>query len=280
MNFDYVKDFGLKPARAYVKRKSTQRIILHHTSGGASETVQGIHAYHISRGHAGIDYNICVLKDGTVVWGRGLDYAGGSVNNSAAASRGYNDTSVAIVALGDFERNQMPAAQKEALKRVVRDVAQHYGITEIIRHKDVANTDCPGKFYPFDEIKSYALEKEEAMPNRTEVEAYVDRLYRKVLDREPDAEGRAHHVSALMDRRITPAQTGYGFYFSAEELKKREVNEEFVKELYRGLLGREADASGLEYWLKGSYKDMSRVDLFNAFAASAEFQAVEKKMGF
>lgn len=123
-------------------------------------------------------------------------------------------------------------------------------------------------------------EQEEARPNRTEVEIYVDRLYRKVLDREPDAEGRAHHVSALVDRRITPAQTGYGFYFSAEELKKREVNEEFVKELYRGLLGREADASGLEYWLKGSYKDMSRVDLFNAFVASAEFQAVEKKMGF
>jgi len=280
MNFDYVKDFGLKPARAYVKRKSTQRIILHHTSGGASETVQGIHAYHISRGHAGIDYNICVLKDGTACWGRGLDYAGGSVNNSAAASRGYNDTSVAIVALGDFERSQMPAVQKEALKRVVRDVAQHYGITEIIRHKDVANTDCPGKFYPFDEIKSYALEKGEAMPNRTEVEAYVDRLYRKVLDREPDAAGRTYHINELMNRRITPAQTGYNFYFSSEELKTREANGEFIDELYRGLLGREADEVGRKRWLNHIYKDMSRVDLFNAFAASAEFKAVEKKMGF
>ena len=118
------------------------------------------------------------------------------------------------------------------------------------------------------------------MPNRTEVETYVDRLYRKVLDREPDAAGRTYHINELMNRRITPAQTGYSFYFGKEELKKREVNEEFVKELFRGLLGREADASGLEYWLRGIYKNMSRVDLFNAFAASAEFKAVEKQMGF
>ena len=68
-----------------------------------------------------------------------------------------NDNSVAIVALGDFEHNQMPDAQKEGLKRITRDVAQHYGITEIIRHKDVSDTDCPGQYYPFDEIKAYAL---------------------------------------------------------------------------------------------------------------------------
>jgi len=123
-------------------------------------------------------------------------------------------------------------------------------------------------------------EKEEAMPNRTEVEAYVDRLYRKVLDREPDAAGRTYHINELMNRRITPAKAAYSFYFSTEELKKREVNEKFVKELFRGLLGREADITGLQYWLNGIYKDMSRVDLFNAFAASAEFKAVEKKMGF
>ena len=32
--------------------------------------------------------------------------------------------------------------------------------------------------------------------------------------------------------------------------------------------------------MKRIYKDMSREALFDAFAASAEFQAVEKKMGF
>ena len=156
-DFSYVKDYGLKFSEALTPRKKTVRIIEHHTSGGPGETVQGIHAYHLSKLHKGIDYNFCVLSDGTVVKGRGLEYCGGSVDNSAPRSKGMNNDSVAIVALGDFEHNQMPEAQKEGLKRITRDVAQYYNITEIIKHKDVKDTDCPGKFFPFDEIKAYAL---------------------------------------------------------------------------------------------------------------------------
>lgn len=280
--FEYVEDYGLKFSGALTPRKKTVRIIEHHTSGGPGETVQGIHAYHLGNGHKGIDYNFCVLADGTVVRGRGLEYCGGSVNNSAPRSKGMNNDSVAVAALGDFEHNEMPAAQKEGLKRITRDVARYYGIAEIIRHKDVSDTDCPGRYFPFDEIKAYALGREEPkpMPNRTEVEAYVDRLYRKVLDREPDAAGRTYHINELMNRRTAPAQTGYSFYFGTEEMKTREANEEFVCELYRGLLGREADAAGKENWLKRIYKDMSREALFHAFVASAEFKAVEKQMGF
>ena len=158
--FEYVKDYGLKPARAYTKRTQTQRILLHMTGGGVSETVLGIHAYHISKGHKGIDYNICVERDGTVVWGRGLEYCGGSVNNSNARTKGMNDTSVAIVALGDFEHEKMCSAQLEGLKRIVRDVAKYYGITEIKGHYEVAGrdyTDCPGKYFPLDAIRSYAV---------------------------------------------------------------------------------------------------------------------------
>lgn len=277
--FEYVKDVGLKFKRPLTRRKQTTMVILHHVEG--EMTVQDIHNMHnndTSKGYNGIAYNAYVDLDGTTYWGRGLEYQGGGT----LSSLGLNPIAFQIVANGNFNKRTMPEAQKKAIIRLVRDVCSYYGITNIKGHREVGDTDCPGRNYPLDEIRSAALKKEEPMKpvNQKAVEEYVDRLYRKVLDREPDAEGRAHHVSALMDRRITPAQTGYGFYFSAEELKKREVNEEFVKELYRGLLGREADASGLEYWLKGSYKDMSRVDLFNAFAASAEFQAVEKKMGF
>lgn len=155
--FEYVQDYGLKFNGALVPRKKTVRIIEHHTSGGPEETVQGIHAFHLGNKHKGIDYNFCVLADGTVVKGRGLEYCGGSVNNSAPESKGMNDDSVAIAALGDFEHNQMPEAQKEGAKRITKDVAQYYGITEIIKHKDVSDTDCPGRYYPFDEIKAYAL---------------------------------------------------------------------------------------------------------------------------
>ena len=167
-DFGYVKDLGLKPARAYSKRKRTDRLLLHHF--GSNSTLEAVHAYHIGRGHAGIDYNIAVLADGTVAWGRGLEYCGGSVNNSNAKTRGYNDTSIAIAVQGDIEHNVMPQIQKDALFRVVRDVVQHYGFThadQILGHDEAAGpgyTDCPGKLYPLQEIKEYALGQMEAVP--------------------------------------------------------------------------------------------------------------------
>lgn len=157
--FEYVKDYGLRFNGALVPRKATRRIILHHSEGGDAETVPGIHAYHLSRKHKGIDYNICVERDGTVAWGRGLEYCGGSVNNTNAPTRGMNDDSVAIVALGNFEANQMPDVQKEALKKVTRDVAQYYGIREIKGHNEVAGRDyttCPGQYFPLEEVRAYA----------------------------------------------------------------------------------------------------------------------------
>ncbi|MEG2189421.1 MAG: N-acetylmuramoyl-L-alanine amidase [Christensenella sp.] len=153
-----INDYGLQFKGALVPRKSTVRIILHHTEGGDAETVQGIHAYHLSRGHKGIDYNICVERDGTVSNGRGMEYCGGSVNNSNAATRGMNDDSVAIAALGNFEQNEMPEVQKEALKRIAREVAACYGTTEVVGHNEVAGRDyttCPGKYFPIDEIRDY-----------------------------------------------------------------------------------------------------------------------------
>lgn len=167
-DFSYVKDCGLKPARAYTKRKRTDRILLHHF--GSSSTLEGAHSYHIGRGHAGIDYNIVVLADGTAVWGRGLDFCGGSVNNSNAKTKGYNDTSIAIAVQGDIEHHVMPQAQKDALFRIVRDVAQYYGFTradQIVGHDEAAGpgyTDCPGRLYPLKEIKEYALGKSAAVP--------------------------------------------------------------------------------------------------------------------
>ena len=158
--FEYVKDYGLEPQKAYTDRKETQRILLHMTGGGEAETVQSIHAYHISKGHKGIDYNVCVLKDGTVVWGRGLTACGGSVNNSNAETKGMNDTSVAIAAMGDFEHERMNGVQEAALKRVVRDVAQYYGIREILSHSEAAGagyTDCPGRYFPLNAVREDAL---------------------------------------------------------------------------------------------------------------------------
>lgn len=168
--FEYVIDLGLKPKRPYAKRGKTNLIILHHASGKTPKTkaeeeqlVRDYHQMHINKGNRGIDYNFLVGPLGNVYKGRGLEFEGGHVLNSGK-SAGMNARSIGICALGDLEKNQMPAAQKEALKRLTRDVARHYDITDIIPHKAVKNTDCPGKNYPLAEIKAYALDAGEAVP--------------------------------------------------------------------------------------------------------------------
>lgn len=51
----------------------------------------------------------------------------------------------------------MPEAQKNAFIKFARDVVKTYGITEIKGHREVGDTDCPGKYFPLDEIRNAIL---------------------------------------------------------------------------------------------------------------------------
>lgn len=276
---EYVKDAGLKFKRPLTRRTQTTMVILHHVEG--EMTVQDIHKMHnndTSKGYNGIAYNAYIDLDGTTYWGRGLEYQGGGT----LSSLGLNPIAFQIVANGNFNVRSMPEAQKEAIIRLTRDVCNYYGITNIKGHREVGDTDCPGRNYPLDEIRNAALQKEEPMKpvNQKAAEEFIGNLYWNVLGREADRSGWDEWVSALLERRMTPEQVAYNFYFSDEEMKQKDANEDFIQELYRGLIGRDADADGLEYWSKGSYKDMSREDLFYAFVRSSEFLPIKEKMGF
>lgn len=128
--------------------KELAYIVLHHTAASANQTVEEIHSYHIGKGWLGIGYNIIVDKNGNIYWGRGMDYIGAHV-------KGYNDVSIGICAIGNFETGTMPEVQKASVKRVIKEVLKYYpSITQIVGHKDLAATSCPGKNYPLAEMKS------------------------------------------------------------------------------------------------------------------------------
>ncbi|WP_197408930.1 N-acetylmuramoyl-L-alanine amidase, partial [Christensenella hongkongensis] len=185
--FDYVKDAGLKFKRPLTKREQTTMIILHYVGG--EMTVQAIHDMHNNdkkSNYNGIAYNAYVDLDGTIYWGRGLEYQGGGT----LSSLGLNPIAFQIVANGNFNRRTMPEAQKNAIIRLARDVAEYYGITNIKGHREVGDTDCPGRNYPLDEIRNAILAKEEqAMPDDFQVRNFVNRMYVNVLDRTPDRQG-------------------------------------------------------------------------------------------
>lgn len=126
-------------------RSKTEKLVLHHAAA-LKCSVEDIHRWHKGNGWAGIGYQFLVRKNGEIHEGR-------PINTVGAHAYGFNDESIGICFEGNFEKEKMPKAQKEAGKWLVAYVRQLYPtITEVVGHRDLMATACPGKNFPFDEI--------------------------------------------------------------------------------------------------------------------------------
>lgn len=94
-------------------------------------------------------------------------------------------------------------------------------------------------------------------------DAWLGRLYRALLDREPDASGLAYW-RAQMDAGMLPYQVTAFFYSSAESREGR------VESLYRRILGREPEAGGLEFWAEQLHQ-IDDIRLAVELATSGEY---------
>ena len=135
---------GLNP------RTETNYIVLHHADA-VGIGPQDVHRWHLNNGWAGIGYNFFVAQDGTVYRGRPVEVAG-------AHCYGFNSQSVGICAEGDYEASgPMPDPQKVAIVELIRELLVMYPQAQIVGHRDLSATACPGANYPFDEIVSLAM---------------------------------------------------------------------------------------------------------------------------
>lgn len=126
------------------KRKNTNKIILHHAAAEHC-TADDIDRWHKQNGWSKIGYHFFVDKNGNIYRGREEDTVG-------AHASGSNSDSIGICAEGNYDYETMPEAQKNSLIWLVNYLKNKYGITKVIGHRDVNNTSCPGKNYPFNEI--------------------------------------------------------------------------------------------------------------------------------
>ena len=125
-----------------VDRPATTRIVIHHTAGPADQSVESIHNYHKrERGWLGIGYNVIQTEDGQWHAGRGLDKQG-------AHATGYNDTSIGISLIGNFEATDLPDHRWDSLVRMCRYLMDRYGLVseDVVGHGELpgASTACPG----------------------------------------------------------------------------------------------------------------------------------------
>jgi len=103
---------------------------------------------------------------------------------------------------------------------------------------------------------------------------FVHELYRCVLDREPDQKGFDDNLNALTSGRISARGLARAFYQSPEFKKKNLNNDQYVRQLYKGLLGRYPDTEGYNNWMAwlnrgdGDYRDF----VLEQFLNSPEFE--------
>lgn len=149
------KDVNAKPKIIEVKYKWAQplnynfkptMIVYHHTAED-NLTPQKIDEMHKARGWAGIGYHFYIRKDGKI-------YRGRPENARGAHAPAVNDRAFGIALEGNFNIENVTQAQKDSLIKLSKYLMKKYNIKDLKQHKDVRNTECPGKNFPFEEIKA------------------------------------------------------------------------------------------------------------------------------
>lgn len=112
-----------------------------------------------------------------------------------------------------------------------------------------------------------------------QVEAFVTRLYKLVLGRNPESAGKEYWTTELCNRRKTGAEVGYGFVFSSEYTAKKTSDSQFVKMLYKVYMNRQYDKAGLKYWTELLKQGVSREYVFKGFVDSAEYLEICESYG-
>lgn len=126
-------------------------VVIHHIAAKTA-TKSDLYQWHVTeRGWSDIGYHWYIKKDGTVISCRPESKVG-------AHARGHNSYTIGIACEGDYERfdTSMPTAQFNALVTKTLDVMNRYNMpkTNVMYHGEVSNTECPGKYFPTDDVRN------------------------------------------------------------------------------------------------------------------------------
>ena len=104
------------------------------------------------------------------------------------------------------------------------------------------------------------------------------RLYNAAFARFPDASGLEYWIDQFSSGKNTRRVVAQSFLGSAEFTEKYGSNvsdETYVNNLYKNVLGRDADAEGLNYWVGNLSNGLeTRYEALLGFAESAENKAL------
>ena len=107
------------------------------------------------------------------------------------------------------------------------------------------------------------------------VQEQAFRLYKAAFDRQPDLQGLAFWIHALEKGADLVQDAAQGFVTSAEFQRlygSQPTDAQFVTQLYRNVLDRDAEGAGYQFWLDSLGKGVSRAQILTDFSESVENQ--------
>lgn len=135
-----IKEVELKFRNGMVERQKTELIVIHHTASKTDLTVQEIHQMHLKQGEnwKGIGYHYYINKKGIIYRGRPEKYSGSHAID-------YNSISIGVCLSGNFEEEEPNVNQITSLIELLHYLRIKYPNAEILGHRDLNATACPGK---------------------------------------------------------------------------------------------------------------------------------------
>lgn len=135
-----IKEVELKFRNGMVERQKTELIVIHHTASKTDLTVQEIHQMHLKQGEnwKGIGYHYYITKKGIIYRGRPEKYSGSHAID-------YNSISIGVCLSGNFEEEEPNVNQITSLIELLHYLRTKYPNVEIVGHRDLNATACPGK---------------------------------------------------------------------------------------------------------------------------------------
>lgn len=172
-----------------------------------------------------------------------------------------------------FDRQADEGGRQNWLNVLSQGVSRKYVLCQFVNSAEFNNL-CNG----YGIIRG-SISLTENRDKNVQVTGFVNRLYSIALNRPADVGGLNDWTGRLLEKKQTPKQVASGFVFSQEMNNRNLSNTEFVTMLYRTMMGREPDASGLADWVARLENGVKRQDVYNGFADSVEFSRIVASYG-
>ncbi len=167
---------------------------------------------------------------------------------------------------------------KALLNREVEEEGLNYWLTEL-GEKKVPRVELFNYVIFSEEFQNLCTQKYKITPfdKNDQLEAFVERFYSFVLQREVDPAGESYWVEQLREKLKTASDIAMDFFNSKEFLDKNVDDKTFVEIAYRTLLNRESEKEGRSFWEDRLKDDMDRNSLIREFINSPEFSNLAKE---